>query len=178
MRKVWIHNNVFSLIPGQITNEEQNHIFDKDGVSEWYHRNVACGASGKDWRYRGRRQRAGTCLKKYLRWIFLLRGIDSYQKVCACRQPRQFCEHSPWLQRLLFQQVSVLLIGSSISLPNQAGAVSTGFLKFSFILFMTWLSAKVKLQSISSPAELLQIHLPVLTQILTQVCAEAGGRNG
>ena len=29
----------------------------------------------------------------------------------------------------------------------------------------------------STPAELLQIHLLALTQIVTQVCAEAGGRN-
>ena len=30
----------------------------------------------------------------------------------------------------------------------------------------------------STPAELLQIHLPALTQIVTQVCAKACGRSG
>ena len=43
---------------------------------------------------------------------------------------------------------------------------------------MTWLSAKLKLQSISTSAKILQIRLFVLTQIVTQVCAKACGRSG
>ena len=46
------------------------------------------------------------------------------------------------------------------------------------ISFLTWLSTKFKLQSTSTPAEPLQIHPTPLTQIVTQVYAEACGRGG
>ena len=46
------------------------------------------------------------------------------------------------------------------------------------ISFLTWLSATRKLQSISTSAKIFQIHLPTLTQIVTQVCAKACGRSG
>ena len=43
---------------------------------------------------------------------------------------------------------------------------------------MTWLSANLKLQSMSAPFGILRICPTPLTQIVTQVCAKACGRSG